>query len=88
MERAQPLDISFTFSSTVGELGSIIHTLKKYSQILLALVEATGKKKKTTVTAYWHAIRINTHGLGLFNTMLCGTKTLNKNIAIETPKAL
>lgn len=46
MERAQPLDISFTFSSTVGELGSIIHTLKKYSQILLALVEATGKKKK------------------------------------------
>lgn len=46
MERAQPLDISFTFSSTVGELSSIIHTLKKYSQILLALVEATGKKKK------------------------------------------
>lgn len=80
---------SFIFSSLVNELGSLIHTLSKSTQMLLASseapVEAIGKIIFSEI-ADWHGI--NTHDLGLFSTMHYWTKILNKNIAIETPKAL
>ena len=76
--RIHPMNISFIFSSTVNELGSLIHTLNKSSQILSASseapVEAIGKII-FTVKADW--LGINTHDLGLFSTMLYWTKIQN-----------
>jgi predicted patatin/cPLA2 family phospholipase len=69
-----PPYLSFTFYSTVNELDSIIHTLKKevkyYQQVLKQLLKLQEEKKKVlfTVKADWHGI--NTHDLGLLSTML------------------
>lgn len=68
--RFHSMDISFIFSSLVNELGCLIYTLSKSSQMLLASsevpVEAIGKIIFSEI-ADWHGI--NTHDLGLFSTM-------------------
>lgn len=63
------MDISFILSSTVNELGSLIQTLHKISQILTAGSEAPVEAIGNTifsVKADWH--EGNTHDLGLFST--------------------
>lgn len=65
-----PPNGQFYFFQFVNELGSLIHTLSKSTQMLLASseapVEAIGKIIFSEI-ADWHGI--NTHDLGLFSTM-------------------
>lgn len=77
------------FSSTVNELGRLIHTLNKISQILPASSEASveATKKITIFGVKADGHEGGTRDLGLRSTMHCWTKAPNKNTGIETPKA-